>query len=142
MYDGPNPAKLGWFELHIEVCTNGNEITSSMAWDDRGVNGTGTILGYRTGIGPAYRTAFDSGGFSGGYTQYRANGWVKVCYGIGFLSICSGTEDFKLVGKVTMLNQLIIKPTGDQFVLHGRVFDPYYTWACTNSLCNNNLHLK
>lgn len=141
MKDGPIWFHVAWVELHIEVCTNGDEITSSSASKADGETSTGSLNGYQVDLNTPYRTGFDSGGFSGGTTRYRADGSLRSCLP-GTSWFCSGHEDFKIFGEIDMLNKLVITATEpNQFVVGRRVFQVRWGWACTNDLCTNNLHM-
>lgn len=138
--DGSVSVKISWIELSVEVCTDGNSLTSTASSTNYDMTGPGEAAGFVTKVGSAVRTHFTSGGFNGGYVLYTAGATNKDCIPY-ILTFCGITEDFNVAGSATMLSALIAKTDGStsEVLLHGRVIKFRWGWACTNSACKVRL---
>ena len=136
---------VGWVELRIEVCSDGNSITSTSASVNHDVTGPGTTAGYVISVGSPARISFDSGGFDGGEVTYYAGASLKDCLPGGITVICSDAYDFSVRGTITMLNgiywdagcDVFCEAPGNQFEVHHRVFQTKWWWVCRNDVCQN-----
>jgi hypothetical protein len=137
--DGGVSLRVGWVELTVEVCTDGNSITSSSAAVDGNTTGPGDASGFDLHFGSAGRDYFDGGGFNGGAVGYTTNDSLRDCVPY-VLTFCSNSENYYVHSRVDMLNGLNVRATdSSEMVIHGRVFKWGWWWACTNSACGVRL---
>jgi hypothetical protein len=137
--------KVGWIEMTITTCSNGNIITKTSATGDSDVTGPGKTAGFVVHNGPPALVSSDSGGFDGGYAKYYEGGSLRDCLPGGITWWCSPSYDFSVRGKVTMLNAInwdyscsgFCVISTNKFSLHHRIFVMSWWWVCKNKICTN-----
>lgn len=143
--DGSISTRVGWVEMHVEICTDGNRITSAAATSSSDTTGPGDAAGFDIDFNTPYRTSFNSGGptTAGGF-GYTSKGRLRDC--IPYTTTwCSDSEDFMVHAHVDMFRNPdripYALPTGTGwFAFHGRWFRVIWSHACTNSVCGVKFH--
>lgn len=137
--DGSVDIRVGWVELTMEVCTDGNSITQTSASVDGDTTGPGDASGFDLHFGGTFRTSFNSGGFSGGTIGYMSKDTLRDCLPY-ILTFCGSTETYYVHGQATMQSALVTRASSSSdLVVHGRVFKMTWVWKCTNSVCGVRL---
>ena len=139
--EGSVSIRIAWIDVDVEACTDGAHLRSTFATTDSGMTGPGIAAGFVFTLHGAHRTSFSDRGFSGGSARYAAKGSNMNCINHWVHILCSPTEDYEVIAKVTMASQLYGRPPGSNWwTINGRYFLFVFTARCTNRACDLHFH--
>lgn len=128
--------KVGWAELRVEVCTDGNSITSTSSSIHTETTGPGDAANFDVNATDPAQTAFNSGDRNHiGYTRYSSRITDRECAPFHAGNVCSLTENVHVWLSVRMLVGYIWAPASNRFKIGSRWFQWNNGHYCTTKLC-------